>query len=85
MADEDLLIRVRDPNTCTHGVTFDLKEAKKILGDWKAHNATEFVMGNPAAAEIRKRWPRLNGICPLGCGYCGIYYASPEHYAMGDW
>lgn len=36
-------------------------------------------------AEIRKRWPRLNGPCPLGCGYVGIYYASRAHYVYGDW
>ena len=38
-----------------------------------------------SVAEIRKRWPRLFGKCPKGCGYDGIYYASSEHYTMGDW
>lgn len=37
------------------------------------------------AREVRKRWPRLDGLCPLGCGYNGIAYASKEHYVMGDW
>jgi hypothetical protein len=35
--------------------------------------------------EIRKRWPRLYGPCPLGCGYEGIAYASTAHYVYGDW
>lgn len=35
--------------------------------------------------EIRKRWPRLFGECPLGCGFKGIAYASKEHYVYGDW
>ena len=35
--------------------------------------------------EVRIRWPRLSGLCPLGCGYNGISYASAEHYTCGDW
>jgi len=35
--------------------------------------------------EIRKRWPRLCGKCPLGCGFNGIAYASLAHYLYGDW
>jgi len=35
--------------------------------------------------QIREFFPRLNGFCPKGCGYCGIAYASKEHYVMGDW
>ena len=35
--------------------------------------------------EVRQRWPRLFGICPKGCGYNGIYYASMAHYVYGDW
>lgn len=35
--------------------------------------------------EIRKRWPRLDGTCPKGCGYVGIAYASQAHYIYGDW
>lgn len=37
------------------------------------------------AHEVRRRWPRLFGDCPLGCGYRGIYYASMAHYVYGDW
>lgn len=36
-------------------------------------------------AEIRKRYPRLFGPCPKGCGFDGIGYKSWEHYVMGDW
>jgi len=76
----------REPDEpCHHGVTFDLEEAEKVLGDWRPSSPGEFVMGNPNAAEVRRRWPRLNGPCPLGCGYVGIYYASREHYILGDW
>ena len=35
--------------------------------------------------EVRRRWPRLMGVCPRGCGYSGIAYASSMHYIMGDW
>ena len=38
-----------------------------------------------STAEIRKRWPRLFGKCPKGCGYEGIAYASWAHYHYGDW
>lgn len=37
------------------------------------------------AYEVRKRWPRGSGPCPLGCGYTGITYASYMHYLSGDW
>jgi len=74
-----------DETKCNHGVTFDLEAAKKLEGDWLPKTPVEFVMGNPARTEIRKRWPRLSGLCPLGCGYNGIYYASYEHYIFGDW
>lgn len=70
---------------CDHGVTFDLEEAKRILGDWQPTNPAEFICGNPKHSEVRKRFPRLSGACPLGCGYSGIYYASTEHYIYGDW
>jgi len=35
--------------------------------------------------EVRKRFPRLYGPCPKGCGYNGIAYASTAHYVYGDW
>lgn len=76
----------REPDEpCHHGVTFDAEEARKILGDWTPKTTADFVTGNPGAAEVRRRWPRLDGPCPLGCGYNGIYYASYEHYISGDW
>lgn len=37
------------------------------------------------AHEVRRRWPRGFGECPLGCGYSGIAYASYMHYLYGDW
>lgn len=37
------------------------------------------------ADEVRRRWPRLMGPCPKGCGFSGIAYASTMHYIMGDW
>jgi hypothetical protein len=30
--------------------------------------------------EAHKKW-----LCPKGCGYNGIYYASAAHYSYGDW
>jgi hypothetical protein len=70
---------------CDHGVTFDAEKARALLGDWGPTDAVEFIMGSPASAEVRRRWPRLHGECPKGCGYNGIAYASADHYAMGDW
>jgi len=70
---------------CTHGVTFDSEEAKKLLEGWNPKTSEEWLMGNPMTAEVRKRWPRLNGECPKGCGYKGIFYVSMEHYVAGDW
>lgn len=57
---------------CDHGVTFD---------------EVEFHEANPpmSAWEVRKRWPRLGGRCPKGCGYSGIAYVSMMHYLAGDW
>jgi hypothetical protein len=71
--------------SCTHGVLFDEAEAEKVLGSWTPKDPVDFIMGNPKHAEVRARWPRLHGKCPLGCGFEGIAYASSEHYIMGDW
>lgn len=74
---------------CNHGITFDKDEAERILSNTPPDRSMDpelaFIMGSPAVPEIRRRWPRLCGQCPLGCGYNGIYYASAEHYAYGDW
>ena len=73
------------PEECDHGVTFDVEEARKVLSGWKAKDVFEMIMGNPASDEIKRRWPRLSGPCPKGCGFNGIAYASWEHYISGDW
>ena len=70
---------------CSHGLFFDEEEARRILDGWEPKTDAEWVMGNPGSAEVRRRWPRLHGPCPLKCGFSGIAYASPEHYALGDW
>lgn len=73
---------------CDHGVTFDEEEAKKLLeapAPSSGDPALDFIMGHPATAEIRKRWPRLSGHCPKGCGFYGAAYASYAHYIYGDW
>jgi len=64
------------------------KDAKKIYKDgrltaWCSHG----VMFDEKAAkkmrkeEIRRRWPRLEGRCPLGhgCRFEGVHYASERH------
>lgn len=79
------LITACDPKTCDHGVKFDSDEAERLLRNWKPKTSVDFIMGNPASAEIRRRWPRHSGACPKGCGYIGIAYASHEHYLAGDW
>jgi hypothetical protein len=38
-----------------------------------------------SSADVQKRWPRGWGLCPKGCGFNGIAYASYEHMIMGDW
>ena len=63
----------RDPASCTHGVTFPSED--------EFEEATKGM----TVPEIAARWPRLCGLCPLGCGYNGIFYASYLHYVMGDW
>lgn len=74
---------------CNHGVTFDEAAAKKLCEeapvDKTLDPAVAFIMGSSATSEIRKRWPRLCGPCPKGCGYNGIAYASTAHYYYGDW
>lgn len=69
---------------CDHGVTFDEVEAEKLLRDWAPRDPVSFILGNPASAEVRKRWPRLDDVCPKACGYVGIAYASEQHYIAGD-
>jgi len=77
------------PKTCDHGVTFDEVAAKKMLAetpqDKNLDPALAFIMGSPATGSIKKRWPRLCGPCPKGCGFNGIAYASYAHYIYGDW
>jgi len=76
-----------EKSECTHGVVFDEEAAKKLIAEaaWAPIDDADWIMGDPTALAIRKRWPRLSGKCPLGCGYEGIYYASMAHYIMGDW
>jgi hypothetical protein len=38
-----------------------------------------------SAAEVRQQWPRLDGECPMGCGYNGIAYLNFLHYLAGDY
>lgn len=54
---------------CDHGVEFD-------DAAYDTRMSPEYV---------REEWPRLDGECPLGCGYVGIAYASMMHYVAGDW
>lgn len=37
------------------------------------------------SSEVRRRWPRLSGRCPKGCGFYGAAYVSYEHFVLGDW
>lgn len=60
---------------CDHGVTFD-----EVA--WKEAAYTGNIM---TIEDVRKRWPRGFGLCPRGCGFYGIAYASYIHYLAGDW
>lgn len=87
---DELLKKIAEENQskCDHGVTFDEEEAKKLLEapyQGSGDPALDFIMGHPATAEIRKRWPRMEGQCPKGCGFYGCAYASYAHYIYGDW
>ena len=78
-------------SSCTHGLSFDPEAAEALLAAKPADpTPLGFIMGSPAHVEARmeeasSRWPRLDGRCPLGCGYTGIAYASYHHYIAGDW
>lgn len=62
---------------------FDAEAAKALLDGWVPKDEAEWVFGNPMHAEVRRRWPR-GSQCP-DCGEVGIFYASPDHYVLGDW
>lgn len=88
--EEEKIIKLPEQEKCDHGVVFDLEEAKRILENTPSFSsgdaAVDFIMGPiNATAEIKRRFPRLSGKCPKGCGYNGIAYASYEHYIYGDW
>ncbi len=74
---------------CDHGVAFDEDEARKMLSSAPPiKTAADFIIGNPASAEVKRRWPRgwFTADKPCAkCGYVGIAYASFSHYTMGDW
>lgn len=38
-----------------------------------------------SASEVRRRFPRLFGDCPKGCGFRGIAYVSMHHFYAGSW
>lgn len=82
-------IAKENQSKCDHGVVFDEVAAKKIMEetpvDPSIDPAVSFILGSPAHFIIRKRWPRLDGACPKGCGFYGIAYASYAHYIYGDW
>jgi len=76
---------------CDHGVFFDKEKAEKMISeslvdlDKDEDPALAFIMGSFASPSIKKMFPRLCGLCPKGCGFNGIAYASMDHYIMGDW
>lgn len=74
---------------CDHGVVFDEVDCK---AEWEARPSrtgkTDYDYALQSAhftQAVRKRWPRLFGECPKGCGYHGIAYASRAHFVWGDW
>jgi len=79
------MTNTQPPAECTHGLSFDKEAAEKMLDEWHPETALDLVLGNPQVIAVRRRWPRLDGTCPLGCGFCGIAYASMDHYRAGDW
>lgn len=61
---------------CDHGIVFDVAACEAMV---------ETNGGEMDTAELRRRWPRLHGTCPKGCGFTGIAYASFAHMIWGDW
>lgn len=51
------------------------------------HGLTFDPLAAPSCSpsEVRRRWPRLHGRCPAGCGFDGIAYVSGAHMAAGSW
>ena len=37
-----------------------------------------------SAEQVRKRFPRFDGVCP-DCGVRWILYSSSRHFLAGDW
>lgn len=72
---------------CKHGVMFDVEQAKAIMAEVREVNKgrSSIEVAALMVQEIRNRFPRLHGRCPLGCGFEGICYASTDHYVFGDW
>lgn len=67
-------------SACDHGVVFDQQACEALVTE-----VTRVRGPDAATQEVRKRWPRLFGPCPKGCGFDGIAYASYAHYIYGDW
>ena len=63
-------LNVKAQEKCDHGLRFDKAEI-----DYE----------ETSLEDVRKKFPRLFGLCPKGCGYNGIAYASLEHKIYGDW
>ena len=55
---------------CDHGIVFDLAECRKL---------------GLSSDEVRKKYPRHNGLCPKGCGFYGIAYQGYQHFTAGAW
>lgn len=68
----------REMPECDHGISFEKEE-------YLQRDVPEIARKPISSTEVRRRWPRLDGRCPLGCGYTGIFYASYLHYIAGDW
>lgn len=66
---------------CTHGIVFDVDGAKAVFDKMTAEGKSAIQI----TIEIRRNWPRLDGDCPKGCGFRGIFYTSTAHYHWGDW
>lgn len=72
--------------TCDHDVVFDRIECENLSKEHKLTRSESLEVHNTILVQmIRERWPRLDGQCPLGCGFHGIAYASVLHYVCGDW
>jgi len=69
-------------------IDFNEYKDRKKLEKEKCDHGLSFdidVAERLSTQEVREIFPRLEGLCPKGCGFNGIAYVSKAHFVYGDW